>query len=392
MTVRLYRSTDAGATSVTGAAGGLVAVLDAVLVNGYNSATVTITRSGTTATVTHTAHGYGVSDPAQARRVVFSGAGQSEYNIEATITVVDANTYTYQVSGSPATPATGTITSKRAPLGWTIAFTGTNKRAYRAPSGNRYYLRIDDSGTSQARAVGYESMTDVDTGTNAFPTAAQLSGGMYFPKSTTADSTVRPWVLVGDEKRFFIDVSVTTTAGFTDGVPFHFGDFKPLAASDAFATAIGGGITATSAPAVTAMCCSRAPSTSVAPGNTVYLARAYTQVLAGATTGAMIWPFVGIQASGGTVWVPGGNNGPSFPGYAGQLYLGKTYILDGSAVSAAIVRGTMPGVWMPSHSTTNLTHGQIIQGTGDQSTKTFYAAFITNSGWIALEISDTWDV
>lgn len=68
---------------------------------------VTITRSGTVATVNHTAHGLRTG-----LKVLISGANQNEYNGIRTITgVPDANSYTYTVSGSPTTPATGTITS-----------------------------------------------------------------------------------------------------------------------------------------------------------------------------------------------------------------------------------------------------------------------------------------
>lgn len=47
--VFLLRSTDTGAPTLNGTAGSLIALLDACLVNGYNSKTVTITRTGTTA-------------------------------------------------------------------------------------------------------------------------------------------------------------------------------------------------------------------------------------------------------------------------------------------------------------------------------------------------------
>lgn len=67
---------------------------------------VTITRVTTTATVAHTAHGLVTGD-----RVTIRGANQQEYNGIFTVTVTTANAYTYTVSGSPATPATGTITS-----------------------------------------------------------------------------------------------------------------------------------------------------------------------------------------------------------------------------------------------------------------------------------------
>ena len=68
---------------------------------------VTITRVSTTATVSHTAHGY-----ADGSSVLIKGAAQSEYNGIHTITVTGANDYTYTVSGSPATPATGTINAQ----------------------------------------------------------------------------------------------------------------------------------------------------------------------------------------------------------------------------------------------------------------------------------------
>jgi len=67
---------------------------------------VSITRSGSTATVTHTAHGLVTGN-----KVLIEGADQNEYNGIHTITVTGTNTYTYTVSGTPATPATGTITS-----------------------------------------------------------------------------------------------------------------------------------------------------------------------------------------------------------------------------------------------------------------------------------------
>lgn len=65
-----------------------------------------ITRSGTTATVTATAHGIVVGEKF---RII--GAVQGQYNGEhRAATVADANTITYTVYGSPATTATGTIT------------------------------------------------------------------------------------------------------------------------------------------------------------------------------------------------------------------------------------------------------------------------------------------
>ena len=66
--------------------------------------TVTITRAGAVATVSHTSHGMATND-----KVMINGADQPEYNGVFQITVTGANSYTYTVSGTPATPATGTI-------------------------------------------------------------------------------------------------------------------------------------------------------------------------------------------------------------------------------------------------------------------------------------------
>jgi hypothetical protein len=67
--------------------------------------TVTITRSGSVATVSHTGHGL-----TSGKQIIIRGANEDEYNGIFSITVVDANSYTYNVTGTPATPATGSIT------------------------------------------------------------------------------------------------------------------------------------------------------------------------------------------------------------------------------------------------------------------------------------------
>ena len=68
------------------------------------AAITSITRSSQTATVTTTGnHGYSTGDVVHIR-----GANQTEYNGIFYITVTGLTTFTYTVSGSPATPATGT--------------------------------------------------------------------------------------------------------------------------------------------------------------------------------------------------------------------------------------------------------------------------------------------
>jgi len=69
-------------------------------------ASVTISNSGTTATVTHTAHGLSTND-----KVWINGASLQANNGVFTITVTNANTYTYTMGSTPGSSPTGTITS-----------------------------------------------------------------------------------------------------------------------------------------------------------------------------------------------------------------------------------------------------------------------------------------
>jgi uncharacterized phage protein gp47/JayE len=62
-----------------------------------------LTRSGSTATVTTTSN----HNLATGISVTIAGAAETQYNITATISVISNTQFTYTISGSPATPATG---------------------------------------------------------------------------------------------------------------------------------------------------------------------------------------------------------------------------------------------------------------------------------------------
>ncbi len=135
---RVFKSTDVGAPALTGQAGSLCNVLDAVLVDGY-----------------------------------------------------------------------GTGPGAVAPAGWTREYSATNKRVYRGEvvAGSGYFLRVDDTAAiGNARHVfmrGYESMSDIDTGSNPVPTAVQAANGSLWQKSTTLDATARAWVIVANDKTMY---------------------------------------------------------------------------------------------------------------------------------------------------------------------------------------------
>lgn len=77
---------------------------------GYTGTAVSVSsvsRSGTTATVTTgAAHGF-----LKGQRITIAGADQDDYNGTHAITVTSTTGFTFVVTGSPTTPATGTITA-----------------------------------------------------------------------------------------------------------------------------------------------------------------------------------------------------------------------------------------------------------------------------------------
>lgn len=85
--------------------------------------TVTITRSGSTATATMD----GGHPFVTGQKVVHSGANQTEYNGAFTVTSTGASTYTFPVTGSPATPATGTIRAAAGDITDLVALAGVER-------------------------------------------------------------------------------------------------------------------------------------------------------------------------------------------------------------------------------------------------------------------------
>jgi hypothetical protein len=141
-----------------------------------------------------------------ARGLLVAGANPTAYNGEQIVTAVTANTFSFAVAGSPASPATGTIVAKTAPAAWTKAFSGTNLAAYKsaAVSATGCLLRVDDSAAQSSVLRGYESMSDVNTGSGPFPTPAQLGGGIVLRKSDASSAASRPWLLFADDRLFYL--------------------------------------------------------------------------------------------------------------------------------------------------------------------------------------------
>ena len=103
VTIQLHVIAQAGGADIENARAYVVAAATGPLP--YQDS-VNITRVTTTASVAHTDHGLSDGD-----KVLIEGADQDEYNGVQTISNVTTSAYDYTVSGSPTTPATGTIIS-----------------------------------------------------------------------------------------------------------------------------------------------------------------------------------------------------------------------------------------------------------------------------------------
>lgn len=267
-TVKYFDSTMSGAPALSGTAGTLIGVLDACLVNGFGSVTLdslVVASNVATGTIS-TGHNFamvGATGPV----IKIEGATPSGLNGEWRVTVTSGTVFTFATSGISDQTATGTITAKRAPAGYSKAVSDTNKAAYRSDdmAGTRLYVRVDDTTTTYARIRGYETMSDVDTGTGLFPTDAQLSGGGYVYKAIAANSTPRPWKFFSDGRAVYFFIDWASNNDYGGG--FYFYDVASYVAGDSF-------------------CCGLVCSTVVGHASHMYmlnsvagwLARAYTQV------------------------------------------------------------------------------------------------------------------
>jgi len=330
MTARLYKSTDASAPVLTGQNGSLVALLLAVLVNGYGSQTA---------------------------------------------------------------------------AGWTEPYTATNKAVFRnsASTGTGFYLDVDDSGPGagaarEARVKGYEVMTAVATGTNPFPTVAQMTNGLFVRKSTTADATARPWYILADDTVFYLFIESGDYTAPTRATAFMFGDFYSYKTSDAYRCMIIG----RDAENTGSQANENFPVLANKNGAVVTSQTTNGHYLARGTAGAGGSVPCGLH--GDCALVPANNT--TYPSMMGQstgifgstypnpadngLYMAPAYVHH-----SAGVRGYLKGLWIPSHDLP-LGHGDTFTGTGALSAKSFLCmqmysfTYTSYNAECFLETSNTW--
>ena len=155
------------------------------------------------------------------------------------ITVIGPNDFTYTVVGTPPTPANGSnilASNGKTSLGWRLLYEGTNKAAFQPRVGSGMILQvIHDTQPYAALARGYETMSDVDTGTGPYPTVAQVSTGITI-QGTNNTAGPKDWIIIGDEYQMCYIINPTGGQQKT----FFFGDLLSLVPSDPYNSVIIG--------------------------------------------------------------------------------------------------------------------------------------------------------
>jgi hypothetical protein len=291
----------------------------------------------------------------------------------------------------------------KAAAGWTKPFVNAgNKGCYRGGSGAQMSVAIDDSaslatsGAREAQMRGYEVLTSVSAGNGPFPTVAQVANsGLIIRKSQTADATANPWVVVADDKTFYLFID---TKDFTGYGGYMFGDVYSLKAGDLYRAMIVGRIQ--SAGNVV---------TPLDSGDNLQTLFGDSVSIANTTGHYMPRNAIGDIQSGMQV----GKHGDGVKG-VNQLLVTQNRIgngavvypnlTDGGAVLAKVwvhesigtmnLRGRMRGFWQWCHPVgAPINDGDTFAGTGDLAGKTFLCIkpVAQGDGLFILETSNTWE-
>lgn len=121
--------------------------------------------------------------------------------------------------------------------GWTKTFTGTRLATYRADTGNRFTLRVNNVDPYFLLVRAYQSMTAVSTGTGMFPAIAQYAADTTgIPLIYMAGTPVRYWGV--RTNRWFTLIIEFGNDGSKARYNFTFGDVPSLCEADGFNTVL----------------------------------------------------------------------------------------------------------------------------------------------------------
>ena len=336
--VKFYREDFPGAPVLNGVAGSLIGLLEACLCTGFGlRAATSLVVAGGVATLTL------ASDAKNGNLlhsvILVENSSIAALNGEQRVTWASSTELKFATAAADGT-ATGSITVKTAPAGWEKKFSGTNKAVFKslAVEANTSYLWVSDTGTTNANVRAYEAMTDVDTGTGAAPTVAQLASGGYWAKSYGANANANKFDLVADHRAmYYLPITYAGLQPIYIGQGgYFFGDILAYKSGDAFATAL---ISADAAVTTSSLSGNLWHGANLSAGTK--LLRSYTGL--GGAVNAWTPPMSGTSNvySGEDPWCG------AFPAPAdGALRLSRIRVTEGGYTGAALLmRGELPGIF-----------------------------------------------
>lgn len=153
----------------------------------------------------------------------------------------------------------GTAYGSKPAAGWTLAFEdgANNAVAYQMPGGNQRFFRLGNPTTdatnpgygnySYFEVRGYNAMTNVNTGTNPFPSVAQHSTfrWVYAAQLATTTATNIPWSIMVSENFLYMQFQVgnggnNQSAAWGAHFAAYFGDVVSYVPNDTMQTIISG--------------------------------------------------------------------------------------------------------------------------------------------------------
>ena len=230
----------AGAPQYANANDNINGILEACLINGFNSKTATsASASGGVLTLN-----FGADPGFEALQTVeVAVSSVALVNGQHRVIANTNNQVTIAIPGLPdgVVGSSGAgITIKQAGAGWSKPFSASTKAVFRPPAGNRRYLRLVNAINANVQARGYEDMTDVDTGTGPFPTVAQVATPDVLQNNSFAAAVNSAWFLIATSKGFYFAVGNAVAATYCVGV-LTFGDMAGVTvAGDAYSSVCSG--------------------------------------------------------------------------------------------------------------------------------------------------------
>ena len=261
--------------------------------------------------------------------------------------------------------------------GWTNPYFDTqdNNVLKSGLPGNGFCLRIADQYTDHANfgvIAGFSSMTGLNAGEDCTPTVLQSLYGVGVCKSFTVGSAIRDWLVIANQRFFYLFICGSNTADFSTTEGYCFGEFDSFKSADAFNCIITGREPTNFSVGSDYSYFATSGST-ISFINNHWLMRSYTQI--------------------GTA-VPCGQHYDiskallPFPNPVdGNLYLSPVFITE---PNMNCVRGKFPGLWAICHNKSYFNHGDTFTGNSVLTGKTFMVVRVYGNVF-ALETSDTWD-